>query len=250
MSSKNEKKDEKSIIEIIKLGRRKFIKNLTLIGTGVIVYSSPIVSAATKLLSKVHVIGGPKGAIDVQLPATYNILEPSNWLEIQTEKSQKVMVEFRAKGSVILHETQDPKIAQVELVSLRYDSVNNEPLSKAGLETGAIIAQIPNKTIIGTLDLKNGILKEKPITVNVSFAIKTGVRTSGENPGGSIPVISNTASKTAGDKCVIRDIKVDLNMTGRKNRSGEEIPSSKTIGELSFHFKPVPSNFIPRIRKL
>ena len=243
MSNKKEKKDEKSIIETIKPGRRKFIKNLSLIGTGVIVYSSPIVSAANKLLSQVRVIGGPKGAIDVQLPATYDILEPSNWLEVQTEKGLSESVEFSAKGSVALYETKDPNIAQVELVSLRYNSVSNKPLSKAGFETGTITAQIPNKSIIGMLDLKSGILKQNPITVNVSCE-RTKTMTGGQNPGG-IPVISSQAT-VGGDKCCIRDIKVDLSMTGRK---GEEIPSSRTSGKLSFRFKPIPSKFIPTIRK-
>jgi len=235
MSNKKEKKDEKSIIETIKLGRRKFIKNLSLIGTGVIVYSSPIVSAANKLLSRVRVIGGPKGAIDVQLPATYDILEPSNWLEVQTEKGLSESVEFSAKGSVALYKTRDPNIAQVELVSLRYNSVSNKPLSKAGFETGTITAQIPNKSIIGMLDLKSGILKQNPITVNVSCE-RTKTMSGGQNPGGSYPVISSEDTKIR-DKCVMGDIKVDLSMTGLK---GEEIPSSRTSGKLSFRFKPIP----------
>lgn len=230
--SRDQRKDQ--IKDKLKVNRREFISKLGLVGAGLIVYSPPAISAASSLMSGVQTVAGSRRVIDIHLPATYIINEPSNWLDISLEKGPTIKVQFRAKGKTVLHKTKDPNVAAVELASLRLDSVKGEPLAKARLKTGVISVQVPNKTMIGTLNLNTGKLVERhfPLTISAQ-QLRTSVKTKFSPKAGIIQQLETRAAH----KCNKKN-DVHLSLDKLVTRGKVVTPRSSVFGQLIFGLSP------------
>lgn len=252
-----DKKKKKAGIEIdsMKIDRRKFLGKLTLVGAGVIVYSSPTVSAASKLLSGGQPVSKQDRVLDVDLPATYEVSAPSNWVNIKFENGPEAKANFMAKGKVKLHKTARPNIAEVEVIALRLTSVDPNPFNKQGLKTGKVVAAVKRNTRIGTLDLKTGKLQEKPIPIRVSLKDhKTMAK------GSTVSMMSEVkqaAAQAGGDKCTKQnDIKIE-GLPPIMPKGGDTVPFAKALmsrsnamGKLLFSFKPIatPARKLRRLK--
>lgn len=240
---KEKKKKESGIkVESLKTNRRKFLGKLTLMGAGVMVYSSPTISAAGKLLSGGESISGRDRVIDVDLPATYDILASENRLNIKFKNGPEAKVKFKSKGRVTLEKTGRPNIAEVKVVFLDFKSVEREPFSQQGLKTGNIKATVNRNTRIGTLNLKTGRLREKAIPINISLE-EHRASTSGK----ILPTtseIKQNAAQAAKAKCTKKN---DVEITGippvlpviKETDVKQLLPASSSMGKLLFSFKPV-----------
>lgn len=205
-------RDEDSLDMKLTIKRREFLRALGLLGGGAILYSSPLIKAGAAYGDSAAPPGSATPMLDLDLPARYRV-KTSTRLNI-TVNDKTVPVDFQVAGEAMLEPVSTKGVANVRLLSMRLTSKLDNPLEKVGMATGRITAQVPAKTVLGTLNLRDGKLAERPLPLTIAFAAgaKAGfdtVKTTLQPDKGA----RITEGKTSGGdaKCTKKD---DIDMGG------------------------------------
>jgi hypothetical protein len=208
---KEQKQTEKA--PALELKRREFLKTLGLVGGGLLAYSTPVVQASA-LGADAQGTNAVR-MFDVATPAKYSINEERLTLSISVD-GRAFPVDFRAFGGIGLGKTTDPDVSRVQIASLRLESIDENPLQSAGLDTGRIYASIPANTDIGHLNHQSGKLSENNFPISITYAKNTGGPIN-STVSPSNPVISERAA--AQKKCTKKN-DVTVPVTPRTNALG------------------------------
>jgi hypothetical protein len=205
-------RDDDSLGMKLTIKRREFLRALGLLGGGAILYSSPLVRAGAAYGDSAAPPGSGTPMLDLDLPARYRV-KTSTRLNIAVN-DKTVPVDFQVAGEAMLEPVSTKGVANVRLLSMRLTSKLDNPLEKVGMATGRISAQVPARTIMGTLNLGDGRLAEKPLPLTIAFAAgaKAGFDTvkTTLQPDKGARIIEGKAS--GGDaKCTKRD---DIDLSG------------------------------------
>ncbi len=161
-------KDDDSLGMKLTIKRREFLRALGLLGGGALLYSTPLIRPGAAYGDSAAPPGSDTPMVELDLPARYKI-GTSTRLNIAVD-AKAVPVDFSVAGEAMLEPTSTKGVAQVRLLSMRLTSKLDNPLESVGLATGRITAQVPARTVLGTLNLADGRLAEKPIPLTIAFA--------------------------------------------------------------------------------
>ena len=186
----------------IRVQRREFLRGLGLLG-GALLYATPMLTACgTRSKGRRHRV------FDIELPARYSVVDESFTLQLSPPGGKSVEVAFTARGEIALSATDSPDVAEVRLASLRFESKQEAPLRQAGVDLGRLSVRVEDDTVVGRLNLRDGSMEEKPITVTVEPS-------NGEPFRAQVDLTNpNVSQRANGPKCVKNnDITVPVSPT-------------------------------------